>query len=134
MNSPTKQRFPLGKVVATPLALEMLAQSGETPQAYLNRHVAGDWGELDADDIAANEQALQNDERLLSAYKLAAGGKDKLWIISEAEDAGRCWPACDFPLAFTRRLRCRSLSTSKKSNNERNQRDLSLPPFGHVGF
>jgi hypothetical protein len=49
---------------------------------YLLRHVRGDWGELDAEDKAANERALQTGGRLLSAYTLPSG--DRIWIITEA--------------------------------------------------
>jgi hypothetical protein len=41
---------------------------------FLDRHVRADWGdELDFDDILANEQALENDERLLSRYRVRPG-------------------------------------------------------------
>ena len=46
----TKQRFPLGQIVATPGALEALEASGETPHKFLARHAAGDWGLVDAED------------------------------------------------------------------------------------
>lgn len=43
-------RFSLGQVVATPGALRAFAESGESPQAFLDRHASGDWGELDGHD------------------------------------------------------------------------------------
>ena len=48
-------RFPLGRTVATPGALEALVRAGETPLNYLARHIAGDWGDLDQHDKAQNE-------------------------------------------------------------------------------
>jgi hypothetical protein len=83
MTRPCIPRFSLGQVVATPAALEALEQSGEPFQKFLTRHVVGDWGELDSEDVEANERALREDERLLSAYHTAKG--EKLWIITEAD-------------------------------------------------
>lgn len=80
----SKPQFALGHVVATPGALEALAESGQTPHELLARHLAGDWGDLDSDDAAMNEAALRDGSRLLSAYALKTG--EKLWIITEAAD------------------------------------------------
>ena len=43
----------------------------------------GDWGDLDAEDHQANEDALRHGSHLLSAYQTAAGTKP--WIITEAD-------------------------------------------------
>ncbi len=77
MNKP----FPLGQIVATPGALEALARSGQSPSEFLDRHVACDWGEVDAADKQANEEALVNGERLLSVFRTNLG--DRIWIITE---------------------------------------------------
>ena len=50
---------------------------------FLQRHAAGDWGEVDAHDKAENEYSLQQGFRLLAAYRLADG--TKIWIITEAD-------------------------------------------------
>ena len=42
--------LPLGRVVATPGALEVLQETGEDPLFYLARHRTGDWGDLDLHD------------------------------------------------------------------------------------
>lgn len=42
--------FPLGRTVATPGALDALILAGTIPKALLDRHVRGDWGDLDEDD------------------------------------------------------------------------------------
>ncbi len=76
-------RFPLGQVVATPGALAVLTEAGQSPSEFLCRHVNGDWGDVDAEDQLANEDALLNGERLLSAYRTHRG--DRLWIITEAD-------------------------------------------------
>lgn len=76
-------RFPLGRVLATPGALEALEKAGEQPQEFLNRHVNGEWGEVDCHDAAENEYSLERGFRLLSSYTTAAG--DTLWITTEAD-------------------------------------------------
>jgi hypothetical protein len=77
-------RFRLGRVVATPGALDALRRAGQSPWEFLVRHVAGDWGEVDADDRAANDRAVKDGGRILSAYRLGTGGT--LWVVTEAED------------------------------------------------
>jgi hypothetical protein len=76
-------RFDLGRIVATPGALDVLERVGETPATFLHRHVAGDWGNLDEHDRAENELSVRQGFRLLSAYKLCDG--TKIWIITEAD-------------------------------------------------
>jgi hypothetical protein len=70
-------------LVATPGALDALTRTGENPLRYLARHATGDWGDVGADDHAANDRALVDGERLLSAYRLADG--TRIWIITEAD-------------------------------------------------
>ncbi len=77
-------KFPLGRLVATPSALEALAESGQTPEFFMAKHQAGDWGEVNDEDQHLNNEALLHGDRLLSAYRTLKGVK--LWIITEAED------------------------------------------------
>jgi len=77
------QLFPLGRVVATPGALEALTEAGVDPAKLLDRHVVGDWGELCEEDRQENEFSLNRGFRLLSSYPLPNG--QKLWIITEAD-------------------------------------------------
>ena len=74
--------LPLGKVVATPGALNLLSEAGEDAFSYLARHAAGDWGELCAFDHRQNEIALREGYRVLSSYPV---GEGKVWIITEAD-------------------------------------------------
>ncbi len=74
----------LGQIVATPGALIALAVADTSPSALLSRHASGDWGALDAHDRAANDAALRDGSRLLSAYTVAQGVT--VWIITEAAD------------------------------------------------
>jgi hypothetical protein len=80
--------FSLGHVVATPGALEAFATTGEQITHYVAMHQCGEWGDVDCDDIRANERALQDGSRLLSAYHLHDG--TKIWIWTEADRASTC--------------------------------------------
>lgn len=80
----SKSKFQPGKPLATPGALEALADAGQTAGELLARHLAGEWGDLDAEDIAANDAALTDGSRLLSAYTLRTGVK--VWVVTEAAD------------------------------------------------
>ena len=72
-------KFPLGRLVATPGALARV--SSREINTALARHLQGDWGELDEDDRSANDRALLEGSRLLSAYHATNG--IKFWIITE---------------------------------------------------
>ena len=90
-------RFPLGQIVATPGALELLQETGFSAAALISRHVHGDWGDLCEEDRTENEFAVTRRLRILSCYRLvdaarlAATPTDKrsslptLWIITEAD-------------------------------------------------
>lgn len=72
---------PLGQVVITPAAAAALAQPDVV--AAVRRHISGDWGEVDDDDRRANDAALRDGTRLLSAYTSAGG--TRFWVITEAD-------------------------------------------------
>jgi hypothetical protein len=75
--------FPLGRIAATPGALRALERANQSPAVFLARHAAGDWGELDPEDIRENGYSVAHGFRLLSSYTTAAG--ERLWIITEAD-------------------------------------------------
>jgi hypothetical protein len=72
--------FRLGHIVATPHALEVLAN--EDIQTGITRHMGGDWGEVSPDDHSANDLALIEGTRILSVYRSKGV---KFWIITEAD-------------------------------------------------
>lgn len=78
-----KTLFSLGRIVATPGALGTLEDAGVDPVTLVDRHAAGDWGKLAAEDWAENEFSLAKGFRLLSSYPLGNG--QKVWIITEAD-------------------------------------------------
>jgi hypothetical protein len=76
--------FKLGPLLATPGALNALQP--DDLLAILQRHAGADWGDLDAEDRAANDAALPTGSRLLTAYNVAGR---KVWIITEADRSAR---------------------------------------------
>jgi hypothetical protein len=68
--------------VATPGALELMKMSNIDGLALLQRHVTGDWGNLDDADKQENEISVKKGFRILSAY---GTGDCKLWVITEAD-------------------------------------------------
>jgi hypothetical protein len=76
-------RFSLGRVVATPGALAALEKAKQLPAEFLDRHVNGDWGDVPEEDKQANEVAIDQGTRILSAYTTSAG--DRIWILTEAD-------------------------------------------------
>jgi hypothetical protein len=74
--------FTLGQITATPGAIDLLDRAGINASDLLGRHQCGDWGVVCAADAAENMRALQDGNRLLSAYEIGQR-KEKLWIITE---------------------------------------------------
>ena len=75
-------KFSLGCIVSTPGALEALEEANQNPFEFLERHQAGDWGELCEDDKSENEFSLKNGFRILSAYRTR--NNVTIWVITEA--------------------------------------------------
>ncbi len=83
--------FQTGQIVATRGVYDLASQNPDFAQFIqksLNRHVKGDWGDVDDNDKEANNQALKQSTRLLSAYKderFPQHGVATIWIITEAD-------------------------------------------------
>lgn len=77
----TAAKFPLGRLVMTTGAYDAL-----TPleiKRGLFFHSQGDWGDVCQEDKQANDQALTDGTRLLSAYLTEKG--TRFWVITEAD-------------------------------------------------
>lgn len=72
----------IGRLVATPDALGALDDEGENAITFVMRHQKGDWGDLDAADKKANDEAAMFQRRIVSAYILPRTNI-KIWIITE---------------------------------------------------
>jgi len=73
-------KFATGQVVSTPGAQETFGVPFLA--RCLERHVNGDWGDLDRHDIAENERALKDGSRLMSVYTHEG---NKLYVITESD-------------------------------------------------
>lgn len=76
-----KPRFPLGRLVITPGALEALRTNRQSLTALLVRHASGDWGDVSDDDSKQNILSIPIGLRLISIYRLA--DNSRLWVITE---------------------------------------------------
>jgi len=85
---PFAEPLQLGRVVATPAALEQLELAGAAPGELLQRHELHDWGTLDQHDQEQNMHALVHGARVMSVYHSVPGGP--LWIITEADRSSTC--------------------------------------------
>lgn len=77
-----KALFPMGHVVGTRGAMEVMIKHDLHPIILAARHASGDWGDVSLDDYQANEEALTTGARIMSVYKF---GNDTLWVITEAD-------------------------------------------------
>ena len=75
--------FALGRLVATPGALELLTRSEQTPLEFLALHSRGDWGECCPEDANENDFSVKAGFRIFSVYRARNG--EKLWVITEAD-------------------------------------------------
>lgn len=83
MSATTTARFPLGRMVATPGAIEALARAEQSAFEFISRHQRGDWGDLCEEDKKENEFSVDKELRIFSAYHTRLG--EKIWIITEAD-------------------------------------------------
>ena len=90
---PERARVPLGWKVATAGVVEWMLDDAERMawvSTVLTRHAGGDWGDVDAEDARANDEALRDGGRLLSAWRLPEHARgsapdDRLWVLTEAD-------------------------------------------------
>jgi uncharacterized protein YbcC (UPF0753/DUF2309 family) len=73
-------RFPLGQLAIT--ANASLRLKTEEVLTGIRRHAAGDWGDVCPEDALANDAAVIEGDRLLSAY---GNGQHRFWVITEAD-------------------------------------------------
>jgi hypothetical protein len=84
LSSNTQRLFELGRLSATPAALQAIEDSGQQTEEFLNRHVQGDWGTLSEIDQHNNQEALVTGDRIFSCYRTDNG--TKIWIVTEPAD------------------------------------------------
>jgi hypothetical protein len=81
--------FPLGRVVATPGALNLLVVAGQDPRKLLERHRSGDWGDVPPEDARENRRSVRHGWRILSSYPIGSPA-GRIRIITEADRSSTC--------------------------------------------
>ena len=80
-------KFKLGKVVATPGALDALEEAEQKVSDFLKLHQSGDWGTVPDEDKKLNDEAVANEgdpekqSRTVSSYKTSKNCP--IWVITE---------------------------------------------------
>lgn len=85
------EKFQAGSIVCTAGVNNLMCDNDRFRMFVhecLVRHMLGDWGDLCQGDKQANERALLDGSRLLSAY--TADNLPKIWIITEADRFSTC--------------------------------------------
>jgi hypothetical protein len=78
-----EQGFALGRVYWSPGASALLdRQPLELGTQLLLRHQSGDWGDIDEDDVRANEAGVKYGASVLSVYTV---DEEWLWVVSEGD-------------------------------------------------
>ena len=83
--------FNTGQIVATRGVYDLACENPDFAQFIqksLNRHVKGDWGDVDEEDKQTNDYDLKHGMRVLSAYnddRFPKNGIATIWIITEAD-------------------------------------------------
>jgi hypothetical protein len=71
--------FPLGPIIPSPGVTQKIPES-EVLLA-IQRHALQDWGDVCAEERHANDEALEESNRLLSVYHSSEG--EEFWVITE---------------------------------------------------
>jgi hypothetical protein len=118
-------KFPLGRIVIAPAALMRL--SVDEILGALNRHVAGDWGDLDKDDRQENQTSLETGHRLLSVYHNRDG--TAFWVITEADRSvtNVFLPEAHHGREMDENVRTRVTDLTRKLNNSVLNRSVRKP-------
>mgnify|MGYP006268163923 CR=1 FL=1 len=75
------QKFDLGRVLMT-RGVSALVATGLNIIPLIRRHATGDWGQVPKDDRKRNEHAIEDGERIMSAYETDHG---PIWVITERD-------------------------------------------------
>jgi hypothetical protein len=79
-----QRRFPLGRLLVTDGAKGALEQAGQDSSEFFIRHQAGDYGEIDKEDVSRNVENLEGlGGTIMSSYFLYT--RTKIWVITDAD-------------------------------------------------
>jgi hypothetical protein len=74
--------FTLGRIIMWPEAEASMRMQGINPASLLLRHMTGDWGDASDDQKRANNEAVREGGRILSAYE---AGRRRLLVMTESD-------------------------------------------------
>lgn len=77
--------FELGRISVTEGATHALVKTNQSADEFLQRHQAGDWGDVSEETRLKNQEALEEGARLESVYHTSGG--EKLLVVTEADRA-----------------------------------------------
>jgi hypothetical protein len=80
---PQPARFQAGQLLMTAGIKDLVVKEKLNLIPYVVRHLNGDWGDIPAEDARANQAALRDGDRLLSAYQVTS--EARVWIITESD-------------------------------------------------
>jgi hypothetical protein len=83
-----KPLFRLGKTIATAAAMKAMNEVGQDPHQLLDRHRAGDWGDVTPEvrrdnELSARSTFTTKRAKVLSTYTLPTGLR--IWVLTEAD-------------------------------------------------
>ena len=73
-------KFKIGEAYATAAVTQWAGEQAIDLTKLMWRHHCGEWGDLCDDDKTANDEALENGDRILSTYQISGR---KIFIITE---------------------------------------------------
>ena len=79
--------LPLGVVVITPHAQEVLEACSLDVDCLLDRHKKSDWGDVCGDTAQLNRLIVEDGRfgRVMSSYAVGPDGKIRIWVITESD-------------------------------------------------
>jgi hypothetical protein len=102
--------LPARQVVATPGAIEALAQANIDGRELLSKHHLGEWGDLSESDKRENEFSVDKELRIFSSYRIS--DDEKVWIITVRHEA-RKWNERTVETSISSSAACPSIATSR---------------------
>ena len=75
--------FDTGFIVRTRGAMAALIEAQVTESRLIERHQSGDFGEMCAEDLSSNQEAIRHGGRVFSSFLV--GPRTKVWVITEAD-------------------------------------------------
>lgn len=75
------RRFNPKSIVVTPGAEKACILNKREQMGYIERHLCGDWGEVDAEDVAHNDHQLLTGGMLMSSFRLP--DDTHVWVVTD---------------------------------------------------